>query len=298
MEKAETHQLLQVAGGTDLSDLTRINASRQEFRTIVDLDARQVIETKDLTGTQLPNHTGNTNAGVIQKLLTKAGSVLCFQTKIQLTQQHTPAFLSDGHPVTTSAPLRMTLQHGCHLLHHLQVKPEERLQTGALNLEHHLTTTAQAGSMHLGQRCSRKRVLIEINDLRTARTQLCFQQSLGLIKRKSRNLVLEISQFSDPARRQHIRTRRKQLTELDERRTEMEQFPGQPAGALLLTGLTTLRRNPAWVRPATAVPPEQEQQHQHRAPNAQRSQPPAPRERARPPTTQDRSSKRVLKSAT
>ena len=172
MEEPVSHQLLQITCGTDLSNLTWINPGSKQCRPVIDFDARQIIQTEHLASAQLPDHSGNTNAGVIKKLLTETGGMLGLKAKIQFSQQHTPALLSNRHPVAATTPLGMALHHRRHLLHHFQIKPEHRLQAWTLNLEHHLATAAQTGAMHLSQRGRSQRRLIEINDLGTTSTQL------------------------------------------------------------------------------------------------------------------------------
>ena len=270
VEEAKAHQLLEVTGGTNFRDLCRVDPGFQQGWSIVDFDAWEVIQTQHPTATQFPNHARNTNAGLIQKLLPEASGVLRLHAEIKLPQQHPSTFLSHRHPITSAAPAGMTLQHGRHLLHHLQIQAEHPFQTGTLDLEHHLTTTAQAGSMHLRQGRSTQGLRVEVNDLGTALPQLLFQHRLGTIKREGRHLVLQVGQLGNPPRRQHIRPGREQLAQLDEGRAERQQLSGEPTGTPLLTTRFSLWSASPRIGPLAGIPPEVGDQGENGTPDAQR----------------------------
>ena len=142
--------------------------------------------------------------------------MLGLQAEVELTQEHTTTFLSDGDPIASDAPLGMALQHRRDLLHDLEVEAEQTLQPGALDLEDHLPATAKAGAMDLGQAGGPEGLLLDINDLGAALPQLLLQQRLGRVEGEGRDAVLQPGEFFNPAGRQHIRPGRKELTELDE----------------------------------------------------------------------------------
>ena len=101
----------------------------------------------------------------------------------------------------------MALQHGRHLLHHIQVKPEQPIQTRALHLEHHLTAAAQAGPVHLRQRSSAERFRIQIDHFGATLAQLLFEHGLHLGKAESGNAVLQSGELRHPAGRKNVGTR-------------------------------------------------------------------------------------------
>jgi hypothetical protein len=195
--------------------------------------------------------------------------VLRLKAEIQLSQKDTTALLGNRHPIATSPPLGMALQHRRHLLHHLQIETKHGFQARSLNLEHHLPAAAQAGAVHLGQGGSPKRLLIKVDDLGATSTQFLFQQGLCLVKGEGRHLVLKISQLGHPTRWKHIRAGRQQLSKLDERRTQIQQFPRQPTGPSLLTLFPALRGDPTGIGPALTIPPKKRKQLHHSTPDAQ-----------------------------
>ena len=84
----------------------------------------------------------------------------------------------------------MTLQHRRHLLHDIEIEPEQAIQPRALHFEHHLSTAAQTGPVHLRQRSSCQGLRVQINDFSAALAQLLLQHSLDLGKTEGRNTVL------------------------------------------------------------------------------------------------------------
>ena len=272
MEETKPHQLLEITGCTHLSHRGRINAGFYQRLTVVDLDAGQVVEAQHTSRAQLPDHTRDPDAFVIQKLLTKTSGVLRLNAEIELTQQHTATFPCHRRPITTTPPTGIALQHSCHLLHHLQIKAKQAIEPRALHLEHHLPATAQAGAMHLGQRGCTQGFGIQIDHLGTARPQLSLEHGLHLIKTEGRNAVLQRCQLGHPARGEDVWAGGEQLPQLDEGGAQRQQLRRQPTGSLLLTAGTTLGGYTAAVGPGLAIPPKQQQQRQDSAPDAERSQ--------------------------
>ena len=216
MKKAEAHQLLQITRRSDLGHGAGVDLGRHQRLTVVDLDPWQVIETKHAAGAELPDNTGYANAVIVEKLLTEAGRVLGLHSEIKLPQQHTATFPSHGRPIPTTAPARMALKHNRHLLHHLEIEAEQLLQPRTLHFQHHLATAAQAGAMDLSQGGGTQRLRVEIDHLSATLPKLLLEHRLNAIKPEGRNTVLQSSQFLDPARRKNVRTRGKQLPQLDE----------------------------------------------------------------------------------
>ena len=173
----------------------------------------------------------------------------------------------------------MTLQHSRHLLHHIEIEPEQPIKPRALHLEHHLPTAAQAGPVHLRQRSSSQGFRVQINDFSAALAKLLLQHSLNLGKTEGGNTVLQSGKLGHPASGQDVRPGRKQLPELDEGRPQPQQFCGQPVGSLALALFPQLRIGTARIGPGLGVPPEQQQQGEHRTPDAQRTQQPRHQER-------------------
>ena len=173
----------------------------------------------------------------------------------------------------------MALENRRHLLHHIEIEPEQPIQPGTLHLEHHLTTAAQTGSMNLGQRRRPQGFRVKINDFGAALTQLLFQHGLNLGKTEGGHAVLQGRQLRHPAGWKDVGTSRKQLPELDECRPQAQQFRGQPAGTLTLALSTQLRTDLAAVGPGLSIPPEQQEQCEHRPPDAQCTQQPRHQER-------------------
>ena len=92
----------------------------------------------------------------------------------------------------------MALQHSSHLLHHLKVQAEEGVEPGALDFQHHLTATAQAGAVHLGQGRGSQRHRIEVDHLRATGAELLLQHGLDLLKRESGHAVLQGCKLRHP----------------------------------------------------------------------------------------------------
>ena len=272
MEKAVEHQLLQVAGGAFLGNRDRINAALQQRLAIGDFGARQIVQAEHATCGQLPDDRRYAHIGVIQKLLAKASRMLSLQAEIQLPQQHPPAFAGHGHPIAAAPPIGVTLQHSSHLLHHLQIEAEELLQPRPLQLQHHIAAAVQGGAMHLSQAGGTQWPGLDPHDLAAARPQLRFQQSLRLRKRKRRHPILQLRQLLHPGGWQQIRPGREQLPQLDEGRTQTQQFVQQPAGQTALTPLNGLLASPAQIGPLPPIPPKAAEQHHHDRPDAQRAQ--------------------------
>ena len=191
------------------------------------------------------------------------------QAEIELPQQHTSTFLSDGDPIPSHTPLGMALQHRGHLLHDLEVQAKETLEARPLDLEDHLPATAEAGAMHLGQARRSEGLLFDVDDLGTALTELLLQQRLGRVKGEGRDAVLKAGEFRDPAGGQHIRPGREQLTQLDEGRPQREQLGRQPAGTPPLPPLLPLLGDTAGITPGLGVPPKNEQELKNGRPDPQ-----------------------------
>ena len=119
VEKAEPHQLLQVAGGALFRYSGGHDSSLQQGLAIGDLDAGHIVEAKHPAGTQFPHHGRNADAGIVKKLLAEAGRVLGLQPEVELSEQHPPALLGNADPVAAATPTGMALHRGGNLLHHL-----------------------------------------------------------------------------------------------------------------------------------------------------------------------------------
>ena len=205
MEEAKAHQLLEITGGPDFSHSGGVDTGLQQSLPVVDLDPRQIVKAEHPAGALLPDHRRNADALVVEKLLTETGRVLRFHPEIQLPQQHPATLPCHGWPVATTAPAGVTLQHRRHLLHHLQIQPEQHIEPGSLDLQHHLPAAAQAGPVHLGQGRSPQRHRIKVNHLGTSGAKLLLQHRLDLLKREGGNAVLQRGEFRDPTGREDVR---------------------------------------------------------------------------------------------
>ena len=280
MEEAKAHQLLEITGGPDFSHSGGVDTGLQQSLPVVDLDPRQIVKAEHPAGALLPDHRRNADALIVEELLTEAGCVLRLNPEIQLPQQHPPTLPCHRRPVAPSPPVGVTLKHRRHLLHHLQIQPEQRVEPRPLDLQHHLPATAQAGPVHLGQRGGTQRHGIEVNHLSATGPQLLFQNGLHLLKGKRGNPVLQGRQLRHPAGREDVRACREQLPQLDEGRAQPQQLSGQPARPRLLPRGAIVRSLPTSVGPGLAVPPQEQQQGEDGAPDPQPPQHPTHQERA------------------
>ena len=192
-----------------------------------------------------------------------------FEAEIQLPQQHPTALLGDADPVAALAPAGMALNGGGHLLEHLQIESEGALQAWTLHLQHHLTATAQAGPVHLGQAGGTEGFSFKVDYLSAAPAQFLLEQVLNHGEGKGRHLVLQGGQLLHQLGGQHVRAGREQLAELDEGRTQGQKFVGEPAGPPHLATPLTLFADTAQVGPTLSVPPEPQHQGQGQPPDAQ-----------------------------
>ena len=168
----------------------------------------------------------------------------------------------------------MALKHRRHLLHHIEVEPEQPIQPRALHFEHHLSPAAQAGAMDLRQRSRSQRFRIQIHHLGATLAELLLQNGLDLLEAEGGDAVLERRQFGDPTSRKDVRSGREQLSQLDEGRTQLQEFGCEPLRSPLLALCPTLGCDAAAIAPGLAIPPEEQQQREDRSPDAQCAQQP------------------------
>ena len=269
VEETEADQLLQIAGGPFLRHRRRVDAGADEGLPVVDLDARQVVETEHPAGAEFPDHRRDADARVVEELLPEAGGMLRLEAEIQLPHQYAAALLGDAHPVASGPPAGMALHHRRHLLEHLQVEAEETLQSGPLHLEDDLAAAAQAGPVHLSEAGGAEGIDRQIDDLGPPLPQLPLEQGFHHCEGKGGHPVLEMGQFLHHLDGQHVGPGREQLAQLDERRAELEELGREPAGAAPLPGSLAIGCAPPRVGPGPAIPPEPCQELHHQSPDAQ-----------------------------
>ena len=94
----------------------------------------------------------------------------------------------------------------------------------SLHLHGDEITVGQFGKMHLRQRSRSGRLFLErLERISEVHPQLCSNDSLDIVVRKGRHLVLQHSERANVFLREQIGSRAQDLPNFDESRTELEQ---------------------------------------------------------------------------
>ena len=117
--------------------------------------------------------------------------------------------------------------------HQLQVRLDLPRGLRPLHLHDDLVACRQRRAVHLADRGSRDRRLVEGEErLLDREPELLLDHPAHVRERKRRHVVLQPAELGDDVGRHHVRPRREELAELDERRPELVEHLPQPPAAV------------------------------------------------------------------
>jgi hypothetical protein len=151
----------------------------------------------------------------------EAYEIVRFAAVVELLRESPPEFRDRPHEVELPSRRCVVIEELGDVFHRREVLGETFADVRALYLDGHLASIAKFGAMHLAQRGGCERLGLECREpFRDAEPEIVLNQPLDIGKRKRLDAVLQPPEGFEVRRRQQVRARRQQLTELDERGTE------------------------------------------------------------------------------
>jgi hypothetical protein len=98
-----------------------------------------------------------------------------------------------------------SLDEGGHLPQHGEVEGNDPPRLGVLNLDHDVAAVAQAGAVHLRERCRAERLRVDRGEDRVERrAELCFDEWNEGRQRPRRHIVVKAAEVVDERLRQEV----------------------------------------------------------------------------------------------
>ncbi len=123
------------------------------------------------------------------------------------------------------------LREACRLVHEREIRLDLSWRVRPLDLDDDPPAVRQHSAVHLADRRSRERLLLELEEQPLDRlSELVLNRALDVCERERTNVVLQAPQLGDDVGRHDVGPRREQLAELDERRARARRASRGDAG--------------------------------------------------------------------
>ena len=166
-----------------------------------------------------------------------AGDVRRLLPEVELALQRLGQMLDHGRDVDEPAETRAALGLLGEQFEQPEVAHDRVARVRPLDLDDDRLAALERGAVHLGDRAGRERDRVDrLEHVLPRHAELLLHHRNDLRLGQRRDLVLERRQLLDELGGEQVRTRREDLPELGERRTELFEGGAQAARALLAAG--------------------------------------------------------------
>ena len=211
---------------------TLVRPHRREVE-VGDLRPAQVLERQDPGGRVLPDHLRDDHLLVAGEVAVERLGVARLVAVVQLEPDRARELVDELLGIHELERLHPLAEQPRRLVEEPEVGLDLLGRGRALHLDRDLAAVGQDGAMDLADRRRRERREVELEECPIhAQVELCLDDVAHVLEGNRRGVVLEAAQLRDDVGRHHVRTRRQELTELDERRPELVQHHAEPLAAI------------------------------------------------------------------
>ena len=221
---ATVRNLLQVGMREFVGELGEIVFDPADRRNLVDLDAPDALGGEHLVRRVGIDDARNQNVGECRQSFAELSRVTSLGAIVQLVDQRALDLLHHANQVDARARRCVFGEERSQLTEELDVLRQLLAQIRTLNLDHHVASVPQHGGVNLAEAGAAKRLLLErLEELADTRAQLLFDGLLDFLERHRRDVVLKVLQLVDVRLGEQVGSRRKDLSELDVGRPELDE---------------------------------------------------------------------------
>jgi hypothetical protein len=198
-----------------------------------DLRALEPFEREHPRARVAPEHARDVDVRVAGEVAVECGGVPRLETVIQLVTDRPRELVHELARVDEIERTDAFLRDPRSLVEQREIRLDLSRRARALHLHRDLPSVREGRAVDLADRRGRDRLLVELGkQLVEAEAEVLLDDLLDLVERERTDVVLQSAQLRDDVRRQDVRSRRQELAELHERRTELVQHLAQVLAAL------------------------------------------------------------------